>query len=1394
MLHGFYVCYILLPACNMLQNYKVFFYLWYLFSSGFMNIRFFIFALVFSIILPQQTKAQSKNFFDYNEGLSNSLINAIHQDRKGFIWVATEDGLNRFDGISFKSFFASPNDANSLKNNFVTALAEDNYGNLWVGQINGLQVYHPESESFTEIPLFIPDERIHLFISSIILASNNDIWMTTSGYGLIRFNHETGQIDYSETINKQLCSMNLRIVFEDSNGVLWIGSDNEGLNTYDPLSGEINLFSAFAEKGNALPSNSISSICEDDHGNIYVGSLKGGLVQIQKSTGKIKHIDAEQQQEREMPVKSLLFDSRKRLWIGTDGFGLKRMSPATGLMENFSPNTSPFDFSKSKIHAIIEDNGGNIWASIIQKGLYLFPETPEIFRHYGYHAFGEKSIGSSCVTSIIGIDNHIWVGTDGDGIYQINRENQNIKHLLLKNENRENDVNNILTIHNGSNGFVWLGTYFNGLIRYHKQTGKIKIYKHDPENANSICNDNITCITEDRLGILWLGTLGGGICRFDPKTEIFSPGLNSNDSLNSQLPMWVNTIFIDRKQNLWIGTYVGLLYYDVQHQKLRHFNTASGNLSNNTVNAIQADHAGNIWAGTYSGLVRINVNTFETRFYDTGDGLCNNVVSAINEDEFGKIWVSTHDGLSRFDPENNTFTNYYAYDGIQANEFYRNATYKSEKNELFFGGINGVTEIMRNYQDFSRRIRDVLLTEFTRFNKPVEIGDKSGNRVILKKSVVLADTLCLHEKDNVFSIGFTSGELANQSRISYEYMMEGFDVDWISTHAQNRRATYTNLNHGTYLFKVRGVDKGMRSDPRQLTIIIYPKWYKTTGAKILWSFLLITLFFGIVMLYKETIKRRHLEKMNEMKMQFFINISHEIKTPLTLIIDPIEKLMLQKTDEKTSRLYQIINQNALRIARLVNQLMDIRRIDKGVILVKFQKTNLYEFIKEIAQSYEIPASEKNINFEIHAPDEEIEVWIDPLNFEKVILNLLSNAFKFTPSGGSVILSIIRPVTKTGDKHVPNRVKIVVSDTGIGIKENDIERIFNRFYQVESNDPAHLGGTGVGLHLSRALVNLHKGTLIAENRSDSPGSRFIIELPLGNEHLPPEDLITNENIIPSYLHRLHHQFFPNISPALSKSGKRVKKTYKILVVDDEPEIRDYLTNELAEQYHVITAANGKHAFELLMEEKPNLVISDILMPEMDGITLCKKIKANLQTSHIPVILLTALSKDENRSEGIETGADMYMVKPFSSEFLKKIIANILENRRKIYEQIKADNEPFDMEHIALKSHDELLMEKVMTIIKDNIANEKLNVEMLADGVGISRVHLHRKLKQLTNQSARDFIRNIRMKQATYLLINKKMNVSEVAFALGYSNLSHFSNSFKSYYGVSPTEFSKKQQLD
>ncbi len=550
-------------------------------------------------------------------------------------------------------------------------------------------------------------------------------------------------------------------------------------------------------------------------------------------------------------------------------------------------------------------------------------------------------------------------------------------------------------------------------------------------------------------------------------------------------------------------------------------------------------------------------------------------------------------------------------------------------------------------------------------------------------------------------------------------------------------------------------------------------------------------FLSIFMVFAEKIKHREAEKINEKKMRFFINMSHEIKTPLTLILDPLEKLMRRKNSEEAHRLYRIMEINANRIYRLVNQLLDVRKIDKGQLLVKYQLVCLLPFVREVARAYEVMAENKNMDLVVGANPEDIHAWIDPLNFEKVILNLLSNAFKYSVEGGKVEIEITGIKSRT--TSAMDQVQIVVSDAGPGIPKGELEKIFERFYQAVDASNPHPTGTGIGLHLSRSLVEIHGGKLYAQNKPDGTGARFVITLPLGHKHLPAKDLILDENKLPAP--GQHYVAMAQAAPTTTPPEKTPKRhAFTIFIVDDEPEIREYLRYELGTKYTVFAYENGNKAWHALSHTRPDLVICDIMMPEMDGITLCKKIKGNVQTSHIPVILLTALSKDEDRAEGIETGADLYLVKPFNSELLSKTVQNVLENRRRIHQQWLQKSSGAPIQELKMESHDEILMQKIMSIIKENIHNSALNVEMLADGVGISRVHMHRKLKALTNQSAREFIKGIRMKQAAYILVNKKLNITEVAYAVGYENLSHFSSTFKAHFGVSPKEYIKSNPQD
>jgi len=577
---------------------------------------------------------------------------------------------------------------------------------------------------------------------------------------------------------------------------------------------------------------------------------------------------------------------------------------------------------------------------------------------------------------------------------------------------------------------------------------------------------------------------------------------------------------------------------------------------------------------------------------------------------------------------------------------------------------------------------------------------------------------------------------------------------------------------------------------------IYPPWYLTLVAKIIFALFIILLLYRAIRYNsnktrnrKELLKREQNEQINEGKLQFFVNISHEIRTPMTLILDPLEKLLTDTSNPERNQTYQLMYRNAQRVFRLINQLLDLGKMDNGQMFVKMRETNIVGFIDDIIETFEYQTTRKEISLHFIHNQPELKAWIDMNNFDKVLVNVLANALKFTPEKGEITVTLSEGRDETTNTPLKHYFEISVLDNGIGIEEDKIEKIFERFYQADQSQKNINSGTGIGLHLSRTLVELQHGVIFARNRKDTSGSEFIIRVPMGHEHLTDleKDTLEFDKNTP-----INHSTNENlINYEISKVDEiktKPKTKYRVLIVDNEPEIRHYIKQTLADAYYVYECSNGKEALDFILKEKPDLVISDVIMPEMDGFTLCKKMKANNNINHIPMVILTAKASDEDKIEGYEIGADAYITKPFNSDLMKKRIASIIGNRERL-EQKKVDNEEYKtlIKPVVLKSNDQVLLEKIMKIVNENISNSELNVEMLAVGVGMSRVHMHRKLKELTDMSARDFIKSIRMKQAAELLSSQKIGISELTYALGFSNLSHFSKSFHEYYGMSPRDY-------
>lgn len=1339
--------------------------------------------------------AQTGRFYSTEKGLSSSLINQLFQDSRGYVWVATEYGLNRFDGLRFASYRHIIGDSVSIKNNYVRTLYEDSQQNLLIGCIDGLMKYDCETDTYREIPMIRAGKQVFPHVTQMQELHNGEVWLTTTGQGMFRLDEQRKQAVSVDDLLKQANYNFQSCFYEDSHYNIWIGTYGNGLICYLPTTKEVRIF-----RYPTLNDNNVSAIIEDKQGNLFIGTQKQGLSRYDRQTNKIIAVPYAGQNEISVYCMSVVDG---QLLVGTDGQGLKKYNSASKQLEDYTLNSAPIDFSEGKVHAILEDKDKNLWLGLFQKGILLMPKQENPFEYYGNKSIYYNPIGQGCVMSIFqDSKHHLWVGTDNEGIYELDVNGVRLKHFQPGNSSRS-VANTVMSIYEDSDKNLWIGSYTRGLARMNPSTGEC-------EYSLPIDNEKIFSIVEDKHKRLYIGTLGSGFYQYNLQTGDLKHYESSKDETgdlkrNELSNDWINYIYCDSEGIIWLGHYKGVSCFNPSSGSFVNYKQLNTLISGCVGYAIQEDHAGNIWAGTTDGLYRFNKRTEEVRKFTTKDGLPNNVICGLCEDSRHNIWISTYRGISKYDVKENRFINYYSGDGLQGNEFTHGAFYKDKSGKIYFGGVNGITCFSPESIGSVSKEMEVWITDFYIFNEPVHKNSLSGGEPIISTSVQEANLFRLSHQDNTFSVAFSTLQYNNPEQISYQYKIDELSPQWFITEPGVNRVTYNNLRPGKYTFRVRALNHGNSSEMKIVKILITPPWYQTWWAYFIYAVLIGLLILGIVSYIlsrmrhrREIMKREHAEQLNEAKLQFFINISHEIRTPMTLIINPLEKLLAEQKDGELHKTYLMIYRNAQRILRLINQLMDIRKLDKGQMFMKFRETDIVGFINDVMQTFEYLSHKKHIRFTFEHEMPILKAWVDLNNFDKVLMNILSNAFKYTPEEGEIQVSLTTGRDITRRDALREYFQIVVTDSGIGIDRNMIERIFERFYQIDNDVTKSNFGTGIGLHLSRSLVQLHHGIIFAENRENVPGCRFIIRLPLGSAHLRADELerIEVEEVKPKHnsasastFTKLEEELLEADKPKAGKS----KTHLHILVVEDEEEIRSYLKSELSDEYKVETCNNGKEAYDFILRSTPDLVISDIMMPEMDGLTLCRKLKQNTNVNHIPLILLTAKSKPEDTLEGMEIGADAYMVKPFNTELLKSTIANLIANRRMLRNKFSGAQQQEDrIEKISMKSSDEILMSKIMKVINEHLDDPTLNVEMLAAEVGLSRVHVHRKLKELTNLSTRDFIKNIRLQQAAVLLSQDKgLTISEIAYATGYASLSHFSSSFREKYGMSPKEYMNRQ---
>lgn len=934
----------------------------------------------------------------------------------------------------------------------------------------------------------------------------------------------------------------------------------------------------------------------------------------------------------------------------------------------------------------------------------------------------------------------------------------------------------VFSMFEDSNGTFWMGVDGRGLYSFDKKTGRLKLVYAMEEDFTSI-----RCITEDSHRRLYAAVMGKGCLCYDlqtGKSRLFAYEEGGRGMANA----WVTSVFCDSQDRIWFGHFGGVSCYDIRNRCFLEL-PFSPEIKSGSFYAFAEGEDGSIWMATRNGLLCYDVTRNQYSVMMTGQGLLDDVICGLVKDGHGDLWCSTMRGISRIDGHTKEVVNYYAGDDWQGNVYLEGRYTQATDGSIYFGSGKGIVCFHPDSIRKVRMERTPVITGMQVNGRLVNRQTLSGKHPVVSEDLVRATGVHLSYSDNSFAFWVSMMDYRNAESIFYEYRLEEFGDTWSRTLPGESRIQYHHLPPGDYTLLLRACENGFCSPVRAMKVHIAPPWYFSPFARILYTLFII----GACCLWYIAVQRKRREEVGEMKLRFFINIAHEIRSPLTLIVSPVEDLLKKASDAEMHKSLLLIRYNANRILELLNQLLDVRRIDKGQMRLHFAEIDIRHFVNELLDAFSGQARQQGITLQVEFADDLPLVWIDPDNFDKVLVNLLMNALKYTPQPGTVCVSV-----KTGsapDAAGPLRdyLEIAVEDTGKGLNERELKKIFERFYQSESGRVSARQGFGIGLNLCQALVKLHYGVIFAENRKDVQGSRFVVRLPLGNKHLKKEEMADGKPEEHLSLHGRVEEpaYFP-----VQEKGKRNPTHYRVLVIDDDEALRNFLQESLSVHYRVDVAADGMEGWQKALATLPDVVVSDVMMPEMDGFQLLKELKKNPNTNHIPVVLLTSKTELASRMEGLEQGADGYLNKPFSQDELDVLIANLISNRLRLKGKYSGSQEQEGkVKPLKVKNTDEILMERVMTVIDQNLGNPMLSVELLAKEVGMSRTQLHRRMKDITGLAVSDFIRNIRLRQAARLLKEKRLMITQVAYAVGFSSQTHFSTMFRRQYGMTPTEYAE-----
>ena len=1466
----------------------------------------FLLPLLLSFFLHAQPQKQTFNQHPFDTGLTKSTVTNILQDRQGYMWFVSEEGISRFDGYHLNFYRHDPADPHSLGEGRIQEIYEDSSSTLWVILAGkGINRFNPITEQFTRFrhdpsdPHSLTSDEINLVFED----HNATLWFISSGQGVNRYDREQDRFiryRHDPADSHSLSGDDVHLMLEDHSGTLWFATASNGLNRYNREQDNFTRYQHDATNGASLSSDAINHFIEDDAGRLWIATSDGiSILESERASFlRIRHDPANPNSLSDNHTTCILQGSDGAYWIGTRGAGLNKLILSTGINPSISPQPI-FDpekcrftvfkydpnrilyFQTNHISLVFEDHHGDIWVGTAWKNFHIFdravgdfsmvnPELPGAYHRGNIQRFTNPKdpLSRNWLRETLSLneitaayedrDGVLWVGTTGSGINKYSPERKKISGSFIS-------LPNCQAIYEDRDGDLWMGNP-NGLHKHDRKTGEVIHY--DPAlysvfrspSFRKTRDRSITAIYEDRGGRLWIGT--------ERTLYILNKSAGQLAFANRLiLAIHIKFIYEDRPGTIWVGTTQGLMEYQSHSGIVQHHLSDVNNpntLSNSDINAVFEDHAGNIWVATAGGLNRYHRDSQSfTRYlnnqglaggirnnniiaiaeaspdwstgattatgqlwlatlegivlfdpanegvvnYTEDNGLADNSVVSMMSDGHNHLWLGTLNGLSRFSTAGSIFRNFHHADGLQDYVFNFGAYHQNRQGGMYFGGVNGVTYIHPDSILETSRIPVIALTSFRILDQDVP----------LDTALAYKKQLSISQQDKVFSIGFATLNYANIRKNQFSYKLEGFDDDWIYSGNRNK-ATYTNLGPGDYTFRVKGADPAgvWNERGRSIKIIITPPWWKTNWAYFAYLLFAAGLLYGTLR-YQLTRERQRqqrelarvetekLREIDRLKSRFFANISHEFRTPLTLITGPVEQMLSGEFKGNVREQYRMILRNGNRLLRLINQLLDISRLEAGRLKLQACETEIVPFLQKVVSAFESFAVQKGIHLSFLTPETAHKAYVDRDKLEKIMNNLLSNACKFTEAGGSISVQLSVDSNQSKDEKLTtdNCLLITVSDTGIGISPERLPHIFDRFYQVDDSQTRAQEGSGIGLALTRELVELHYGEITVES-TPGDGTTFKVRLPLGKTHLKAEEIVQETADVPKEQTRLqtiqkeHQSEPPNLKseipnpPAPILSGKsQIQKSEIILIVEDNPDMRTYLKEGLKVRYQILEAEDGGQGLKKAVQSTPDLIISDVMMPNMSGYEMCRQLKNDERTSHIPVILLTAKADAESKITGLETGADDYLAKPFNARELRVRVKNLIELRRKLWQKFRRGG-TFAADDSALSSLDARFLQRAMSLVETHLDDPDFSTEAFGKEIGLSRTQLHRKLRALTGQSTHEFIRTLRLKRAAQLLVHHSGNISEIAYQVGFNSPSHFTRAFREMFGKPPSAYAAQHK--